>query len=123
MMTTLARGGSQRRLVRAASKAASPSLRTAVRALPNCHLRLKAPIPKLTPYFLKRTRYPTTLDGVGHHLRKRRLELGLLQDQVADQLGANPSTYRCWENLVATPGKNVRANVVGFLGYDPFNGS
>jgi DNA-binding XRE family transcriptional regulator len=92
-----------------------------VHALPNCQLRLKALIPKLTPYFLKTTRYPTTLRHVGDHLRRRRLELGLRQEEVAEQLGVDRTTYVLWEILRTQPTASMRSTVVEFLGYDPFH--
>jgi hypothetical protein len=41
--------------------------------------------------------YPQVLSTIGDHLRKRRLDLGLLQRQVADQLGADPCSVTNWE--------------------------
>ena len=89
-------------------------------AFPNCHLSLKAPIPKLTPYFLKTTRYPETLRHVGDHLRKRRLDLGLLQTNAAKTLGVDRCTYALWELRRTQPTPKVRPKVIEFLGYDPF---
>src|SRR5258706_15899357 len=95
--------GEENRDARSSAPTAPPSPRTAVHALPNCHLRVKASIPKLTPYYLKTTRYPTTLRHVGDHLRRRRLELGLLQTEVASQLGVDRCTYALWEILRTRP--------------------
>src|SRR5688572_26791383 len=87
---------------------ARASRQTAVRALPSCHLCLTARKCKLSPYFLKNTRYPMSLRDVGDHLRKRRLDLSLKQEDVASLLGANPSTYRVWEILRSRPAAKFR---------------
>ena len=57
-------------------------------ALPFCHARLKGP-PPLPPA------YPQVLLTIGDHLRKRRLDLGLLQRKLA--AGVNESTVTNWE--------------------------
>jgi DNA-binding XRE family transcriptional regulator len=76
---------------------------------------------KLLPYFLKNTHYPTVLRGVGDHLQKRRLDLGLKQEEVASLLGVNASTYRVREILRSRPAPKCRLKVIEFLGYDPFD--
>jgi DNA-binding XRE family transcriptional regulator len=58
-------------------------------ALPFYHLRLRTPKPD--------DRYPIQLQRLGDHIRKRRLDLGLLQKQVAVRLGADPKTINNWE--------------------------
>ncbi len=81
-------------------------------ALPFCDLRLKSPKP------LDRA-YPTEFRSIGDHVRKRRLDLGLLQREVALQIGVDKTTVFNWEAGTAAP--NIRAipGVVRFLGYDP----
>jgi DNA-binding XRE family transcriptional regulator len=92
-----------------------------VHALPICHLGLKAEIPKLTPYFLKTTRYPTSLRHIGDHIRRRRIDLGLVQTDVANQLGVDRCTYALWELRRTRPTQKIRPKVIEFLGYDPFH--
>jgi hypothetical protein len=41
--------------------------------------------------------YPRGLSTLGDHLRKRRLDLGLLQREVADKLGVDEMTTCNWE--------------------------
>jgi len=41
--------------------------------------------------------YPKELKTVGDHLRRRRLELKPLQEDVAERLGTTPCTLRNWE--------------------------
>jgi transcriptional regulator with XRE-family HTH domain len=58
--------------------------------------------------------------GLGDHLRKRRLDLGLHQHQVAKQLGVNLTTYQLWELHRTRPTPKIRPKVIELLGYDPF---
>ena len=60
-----------------------------------------------------------TLRTLGDHLRRRRLDLGLLQRQVADQLGADTSTITNWELGRTEPELRFLAGIVRFLGYAP----
>ena len=59
---------------------------------------------------------PSTL---GQHLKKRRLELGLLQREVARQLKVNPFTYLTWEKDRKIPWDRYAPAIAAFLGYDP----
>jgi transcriptional regulator with XRE-family HTH domain len=82
-------------------------------ALPFCGLRLSAekPLPKA---------YPCPLCTIGDHIRKRRLDLGLLQKEAAKQLGVSKATIMNWERNHRAPAFwNVPA-VIRFLGYAPF---
>jgi DNA-binding transcriptional regulator YiaG len=59
-------------------------------ALPFCKVSLKAqkaPAPA----------YPETLKTLGDHLRKRRLDLRLLQRQAAQKLGVDKASVHNWE--------------------------
>jgi DNA-binding XRE family transcriptional regulator len=64
-------------------------------ALPFCHLQLRTPKPD--------GRYPIQLQRLGDHIRKRRLDLGLLQKEVAARLGADPTTVNNWETGKSEP--------------------
>jgi DNA-binding XRE family transcriptional regulator len=89
--------------------------------LPFCHLTLKTAIPAISPYERKRNGYPDVLRTLGDHLRKRRLDLGMTQKQVARAMGASQSAVHGWEeNWYPPTRKNVR-RIVAFLGYDPFH--
>lgn len=59
---------------------------------------------------------PVTL---GEHLRKRRLELGLFQREVAKRLRIGQFTYLSWEKDRARPEVRWWPAIIGFLGYDP----
>jgi len=59
--------------------------------------------------------YPKELRTVGDHLRKRRLELGLLQKEVARLLGVHPATINNWENNHREPSLRGRLRLLDFL--------
>jgi transcriptional regulator with XRE-family HTH domain len=81
-------------------------------AFPFCHLRLVVPKPAGKSY-------PAELRTVGDHLKKRRLDLGLRQKDVARELGANFKTYENWEQGKYEPELRFFPAIISFLGYDP----
>jgi transcriptional regulator with XRE-family HTH domain len=56
---------------------------------------------------------------LGHHLRRRRLELGLYQKDVALQIGVTASTVWNWENGWSSITLSCMPKVIEFLGYNP----
>lgn len=80
--------------------------------MPFCKLTLSRPKP-LDPA------YPRELKTIGDHLRKRRLDLGLLQREAATRLGVNKKTYEGWECHRASPDLRAVPAVIRFLGYNP----
>jgi DNA-binding XRE family transcriptional regulator len=62
------------------------------------------------------TREPVTL---GDHLRRRRLELGLYQKDVAEQIGVTASTIWNWESGWSSITLRCMPKVIEFLGYNP----
>ena len=62
--------------------------------------------------------YPKEPHTVGEHIRKRRLDLGLLQRQLAKQLGVNETTVHNWETSVTQPETRLIPKVIEFLGYN-----
>ena len=62
---------------------------------------------------------PRELLTVGDHLRRRRLELGLRQADLAARLGVAPETIRNWETGHRTPVGRSLGPIRDFLGYDP----
>lgn len=80
--------------------------------MPFCHAHLKGPRP------LPRS-YPQVLATIGDHLRKRRLDLGLLQREVADRLGVNETSVTNWELSRTRPELRFLPRIFAFLGYDP----
>jgi hypothetical protein len=74
--------------------------------LPFCHVTLKTekPLPRA---------YPRALCSIGDHLRQRRLELGLLQRQVSEQLDANSSSsVTNWELRRTKPALHFLPGIV-----------
>lgn len=55
----------------------------------------------------------------GDHIRKRRLDLGLLQKDVAKQVGADVCSVLNWEKGRAEPELRFMPAILAFLGYDP----
>jgi transcriptional regulator with XRE-family HTH domain len=82
--------------------------------LPFCNLRLNAPRPRALP-----RGYPTEVKTLGDHIRRRRLDLGLLQRTVAEKLGVRVDTVTLWENGRVRPLPRHFGPIVRFLGYDP----
>jgi transcriptional regulator with XRE-family HTH domain len=82
-------------------------------ALPFCcpTLRAQKPLPAA---------YPKELNTLGDHVRKRRLDLGLTQKQVAREIGAHVTSVRNWEGNATTPALRFVPGIVRFLGYVPF---
>ena len=58
--------------------------------------------------------------SVGDHIRKRRLELGLLQKEAAQRLAVNPWTVLNWEKGHTKPPVSAMPAIFQFLGYDPY---
>lgn len=80
--------------------------------LPFCQIRLIAEKPK-------DSRYPSHLNTVGDHLRKRRIDLALHQTNVAQLLGVDEATIHNWETNRTAPGFRHIPSLYGFLGYCP----
>jgi len=65
-------------------------------ALPFCHAELRASKPK-------HAHYPKEINTLSDHILKRRLNLSLLQREVADQIGVDETTITHWERNATTP--------------------
>jgi len=57
---------------------------------------------------------------LGDHLRKRRLDLGWFQREVARQLGITTETICHWETNQTSPVYRDLPRIFEFLGYVPF---
>ena len=75
----------------------------------------KIEIPLKIPAPPELTQKPATL---GDHLRRRRLELGLYQKNVAAQIGVTTSTIWNWEHGWTIDLRYI-PRVIAFLGYNP----
>src|ERR1700722_18210505 len=81
-------------------------------ALPFCHFELRAARRKPAAY-------PKQINSLGDHIRARRLDLRLLQKQVADQIGVHESTITLWEGNATVPEVRYMPAIIQFLGYNP----
>ncbi len=63
--------------------------------------------------------YPKEINTLGDHLRKRRLDLGYLQREVAVIIGVDESTITNWEKQRTAPEIRFMPKIIQFLGYDP----
>jgi transcriptional regulator with XRE-family HTH domain len=85
---------------------------TLIPALPFCHSQLRAPKPKSA-------HYPKQVSTLGDHIRTRRLDLNLLQRQVAEQIGVDEATITNWERNASHQAIRCIPAIIQFLGYDP----
>jgi transcriptional regulator with XRE-family HTH domain len=81
-------------------------------ALPFCHFQLLAAR-------RKPARYPKQINSLGDHIRARRLDLKLLQTQVANQIGVHEQTITGWEVNATVPEVRYMPAIIQFLGYNP----
>ena len=63
--------------------------------------------------------YPNQAITLGEHLRKRRLDLGLLQRELAVKLGAHKASVLNWELGRNDPELRFMPAILAFLGFDP----
>ena len=89
------------------------STRTDRDAWLKCHFTLLAKIPPSRAY-------PISLTTLGDHIRKRRLDVKLLQKDVAEILGVDTMTVNNWERNRCGPKLYLFPKIVQFLGYNPF---
>jgi transcriptional regulator with XRE-family HTH domain len=59
------------------------------------------------------------LNTLGDHLQKRRLDLGLMWKEVADQIGTGATNVAYWAKGRTAPGLKFCPSIIRFLGYDP----
>jgi transcriptional regulator with XRE-family HTH domain len=78
--------------------------------LPFCYFSLSAKRPP-------NSAYPEKLVTLGDHLRKRRLDLGLYQKDVAVTIGVDSTTVYNWENNRTTPPRRFIPRIINLLGY------
>ena len=87
--------------------------------MPFCHLRIKALRHPCPNYWITTQAYPAVPKTIGDHIRKRRLELHILQKPLAERLGVNIETLKIWERGAAMPMIRHLPAVIEFLGIDP----
>ena len=67
----------------------------------------------------EKSAYPKGLKTLGDHIRKRRLDLGLLQREVAKVLGVDVDSVCQWEMGHRQPKVALFPGIIDFLGYVP----
>ncbi len=65
-------------------------------------------------------KYPGERKTLGDHIRAVRLERGLRQREVAEQIGVRRGTINKWECKRGEPRTRDVPRIIEFLGYDPF---
>ena len=73
-----------------------------------CHVTFRGQKPA-------RASYPKALKTLGDHLRKSRLDQGLLQKEVAARLGVSKDTVRNWELNRTKPDLRLIPRILSFL--------
>jgi len=64
--------------------------------------------------------YPKQLQTLGDHIRARRLDLGLLQKDVAEIIGVITDTITNWEKGRNQPMRSHYLKITKVLGYNTF---
>jgi len=64
-------------------------------------------------------RIPTELNTIGDHPRRKRLDLKMLQREVAEQLGVDKPSVFTWEANTVSPEIRCMPAIIRFLGYNP----
>jgi len=54
-----------------------------------------------------KTNYPLKIKTLGNHLRKKRLDLRLLQKEVAQKIGVDETTIYNWESNTRQPPHSI----------------
>jgi len=67
----------------------------------------------------KSKKFPKSFFTIGDHIRARRLELKLLQKDVAKLVGVDETTVYNWERGYTRPPLRYLPKALEFLGYDP----
>ena len=64
--------------------------------------------------------YPLHPISIGDHIKKRRMDLRLLQKELADLCNVSEDTIVNWENNKGEPKIMHYPNIISFLGFFPF---
>jgi len=64
--------------------------------------------------------YPSEPVTIGEHIRKKRMDLKLLQSDVARIIKVSEDCITYWENNRSIPQINYYPQIIEFLGYCPF---
>jgi transcriptional regulator with XRE-family HTH domain len=65
--------------------------------------------------------YPKNLVSLGDHVRKRRLDLKLLQKEAAELMDVDMQTVVNWETNTHAPATHQIPKIIDFIGYVPYS--
>jgi DNA-binding transcriptional regulator YiaG len=82
-------------------------------ALPFCQIELIGRKPKPAAY-------PKQLNTLGDHIRAKRLDLKMLQSEIARVIGVSELMICHWETQRYQPGTRFLPKIINFLGYAPY---
>ena len=68
----------------------------------------------------KSKQIPQILETIGDHIKKRRIDLGLVQKDLAERFGTSEDSVSNWEKSERTPSFQFAPAIINFLGYNPF---
>ena len=68
------------------------------------------------------SKYPLNPVTLGDHIRKRRIDLRMLQKDVANVIGVSEDCITNWENNRTIPQIQFMPKIIKFLGYNPNQG-
>ncbi|MBS1613482.1 MAG: helix-turn-helix transcriptional regulator [Bacteroidetes bacterium] len=68
----------------------------------------------------KSKQIPEILETIGDHIKKRRLELGLFQKDLAERFGTSEDSISNWEKSEREPSFQFAPAIIDFLGYNPY---
>ncbi len=84
-----------------------------------CDRVIRVKIPKASVYRRLWRGVAEAPKTLGEHLRRKRVDLGLTQPQVAKTLGVGWQSVQRWEHNYRSICPTSRAKIVALLGYDP----
>ena len=88
--------------------------------LPLCDRVLTASRKEFLPIHNRGIPVPTQPTTIGGHLRRRRMQLGIFQPEVARMLGVSTVTLSRWESDKIYPTWEFHQPIITYLRHDPF---
>lgn len=85
--------------------------------MPFCQITLKSAKPLKDRY--NKSLYRLKLKTIGNELKKKRLQLGISQMALAQELNVRVETIQNWEHSRSIPPVKYLPRLIDFLGYDP----
>jgi transcriptional regulator with XRE-family HTH domain len=88
--------------------------------LPFCDRHVCIPRCRYLPSHNRGIPVPKQPETIGGHLRRRRLQLKILQREAARRLGVSTVSLSRWERDAVYPTWPMQPRIKDYLGYDPF---